>query len=192
MMDSIANSLINDLLSGGNLSAVCRAVGGNEPAVSSAISMAVPLILGSMAHSASNPNVEQSLFNMIAGTSRNNPTYNLGGYLNNPGMAAGMAGGPALLGSHMDPIQNIISQRTGLHPTVVARLLVILVPLILGHLGRTVGQQRVMNPGGLRGFLESQSGMAAQATPEAANMARAVSGTGDSRGFLSALKNIFG
>ena len=54
-MDSAINNLVGKLLTGGNLSAISHSVGANESTVSSAIGMAVPLIIGSMAHNSSRP-----------------------------------------------------------------------------------------------------------------------------------------
>ena len=54
-MASILESMMTQVSSGDNLSAISKAVGGDEPAVKSALSMGLPMLLGSMSNTASTP-----------------------------------------------------------------------------------------------------------------------------------------
>ena len=116
---------------------------------------------------------------------------NLDNYLRNPSTVAEPGLVNSILGNHTVPIQNAISKRTGLSQGIVGKLLAILLPLVLGHLGTSMGQQKI-GSGGLMGFLENQLGLAAQTTPESANLARELSGTSDGKGLLYGLGKILG
>lgn len=52
-MDSIVNSLMKQLATKDNLSTIAKFVGGDEEGVQSALSMGLPMLLGSMANSSS-------------------------------------------------------------------------------------------------------------------------------------------
>ena len=79
-----------------------------------------------------------------------------------------MAG--SLLGGQMEPIQLAISQKTGLPPAVVGKVLAIATPLVLGYVGKMFTGQN-MDRQALTSLLGEQSKMAMLSSPEVSDMA---------------------
>ncbi len=170
-MDSIIANLMKELGSGDNVSAMSKTVGGDDKAVKSALGMGLPLILGSMSSNASKPGGADMLMKMMTQMGSSNPMDNLSAYLSNPEAAGGSGMVSSLLGSQMVPVQNAISQKTGLPPAAVGKLLAIATPVIMGQVGKMSAEQN-MDSKGLPNFLGNQSKSAMQSSPEAANMAK--------------------
>ncbi len=174
-MDIVAD-LMKQVATGDNLSMISKSVGGDGKAVQSALGMGIPLLLGSMATTASKPGGADMMTKMLAQTGGSNPMDNLGGFLGNPAAAGGSGMVSTLLGSQMGGIQNTISQKTGLPPAVVGKVLEIAAPMVMGYVGKMVGQQK-MDTKSLTGLLGEQSKMALQASPEAAGHGTAADGS---------------
>jgi OmpA-OmpF porin, OOP family len=172
-MSSIIGDLMRQVATPDNLSTITKSVGGNQNGVQSALSMGLPLLMSSMANSASTPGGADMLTKMVGQLGGSNPVDNIGGYLSNPQAAGGSGMLNTLLGSQMGPIQNAISQKTGLPPAVVGKVLAIAVPMVVGHVGKMLAKQK-MDQKGLSSLLGEQSKMAMQSSPEAANMAKQV------------------
>jgi hypothetical protein len=170
-MSSIVDNLMRQVATPDNLSAIAKSVGGNQNAVQSVMSMGLPLLMGSMANSASTPSGAGTLTNMLGQMGGSNPADNLGSYLSNPQAAGGSGMLNTLLGSQMAPIQNAIARKTGLPPAVVGQVLAIALPLVIGHVSKMLAGQKV-NQNSLSNLLGQQSKMAMQSSPEAANMAK--------------------
>ncbi len=189
-MDSIVQDLMNQVATGDNLTAISNSVGGDPNAVKSALSMGLPMIMGSMANSASKPGGADMLMNMLSQSGGSNPMDNLGGFLSNPGTAgAGMAS--SLLGSQMGGIQNAISQKTGLPPAVVGKVLEMATPLVMGYVAKKFSGQK-MDQKGLTDMLGEQSKLALQSSPDAASLAKdLLGGQAESSGFLGSVMKIF-
>ena len=65
-MNSIVENLMKDLSSGKNLSAISRSVGEDDHVVKSALGIGLPLVLGSMADTATKPGGTDILTWMLA------------------------------------------------------------------------------------------------------------------------------
>lgn len=191
-MDSIVENLMKQLLSEENLPALSKSVGGDDKAVKSALDMGLPLLLGSMSNNASKPGGADMLMKMMTQTGSSNPMDNISNHLSNPEAAGGSGMVSSLFGSQMVPIQNAISQKTGLPPAAVGKLIAIVTPMIIGHVGKMSMQQN-MDPKGLSNLLGDQSKMAMQSSPDAANLAKqlltAQEGSG---GIMGMLKKLMG
>jgi len=103
-MASILESMMTQVSSGDNLSAISKSVGGDEPAVKSALSMGLPMLLGAMSNTASKPGGADTLTNMLAQTGGSNPMDNLSGFLGSSAAAGGGGMLTSLLGSQLTPI----------------------------------------------------------------------------------------
>jgi hypothetical protein len=170
IMDAITENLMKQLASGNHLSTISKSVGGDENAVKSALSMGLPLIMGSMANKASTPGGADTLMNMVSQTGTSNPIDNMGGFLSNPQAAAGAGMASSLLGSQMSGIQTAISQKTGLPPAIVGQILTIATPMVMGHVSKMLSGKKV-DQAALVSHLGDQSKMAMQSSPEAAKLA---------------------
>jgi hypothetical protein len=186
-MESIVDDVMNKLSSGNHISAISKAVGGDETAVKSALGMSLPLVLGAMANHASTPGGTEMLTKTLAQAGTSNPMDNMSGLIANPAAAGGSGIVNTLLGSQMGTIQNAISQKTGLPPAAVGQVMAIAIPVIMGHVGKMFIQQK-MGPQHLTSLLGDHAKMALQSSPEAIGIAQqlpaAQEGSGDISGML--------
>ena len=190
-MDIVAD-LMKQVATGDNLSMISKSVGGDGKAVQSALSMGLPMIMGSMATTASQPGGADILTKMLAQAGGSNPMDNLGGLLGNPAAAGGSGMVSTLFGSQMGTIQNAISQKTGLPPAAVGKVLEIAAPMVMGYVGKMFVQQK-MDATGLASLLGDQSKMALQGSPDAAAMAQQLLGAQAGSGGVSGiLKKLMG
>ncbi|MBN1454752.1 MAG: DUF937 domain-containing protein [Methanomicrobia archaeon] len=178
--------MMTQVSSGDNLSAISKSVGGDETAVKSALSMGLPMLLGSMSNTASKPGGTDMLTNMMAQTGGSDPMANLSGFLGSSAAAGGGGMLNSLLGSQLTPIQNAIAQKTGLPPEVVGKVLAIAAPMLMSYVGKMVTQKEMGNAE-LTTVLGEQSKLAMQSSPEAASMAKEFMGTQERSGGLSGL-----
>jgi hypothetical protein len=125
-----------------NLSVISKSVGGDEPAVKSALSMGLPMLLGSLSNTTSKPGGTDMLTKMLAQTGGSDPMDNISSFLGSPAAAGGGGMLNSLLGSQLGPIQNAIAQKTGLPPAVVGKVLAIAAPMLMCHGGRWLPSRR--------------------------------------------------
>ncbi|MDD1677345.1 MAG: DUF937 domain-containing protein [Methanomicrobiales archaeon] len=111
------------------------------------------------------------LTKMLSQSGSSNPMDNISGFLGNPAVAGGGDTVSTFLGNQMGPIQNAISQKTGLPPAVVGKVLAIVTPMVMDSFSKMFGQQK-MDAKGLSTLLGDQSKMAMQASPDAANIGK--------------------
>lgn len=191
IMQSIVETLMKELSSGNNLSAISKSVGGDDTAVKSALDMGLPLVLGSMANTASKPGGTEMLTKMLAQTGGSNPMDNLSSFLGNPAAAGGSGMVNTLFGSQMGTVQNAISQKTGLPAAAVAKVMEIATPLIVGYVGKMFIQQK-MDTTSLTSLLGDQSKMALQSSSDADSVARQLLAAQTGGGASGILKKILG
>jgi hypothetical protein len=190
-MDIVAD-LMKQVATGDNLSMIAKSVGGDNNAVQSALSMGLPMIMGSMATTASKPGGAEILTKMLAQGGSSNPLDNLGGLLGNPAAAGGSAMVSTLFGGQMSGIQTAIAQKTGLPPAIVSQVMTIATPLVVGYVGKLFVSQK-MDAAGLTSLLTDQSRMALAGSPDAAAMAQQLLGAQAGSGGVSGiLKNFLG
>jgi hypothetical protein len=188
----IVGDLMKQVATGDNLALISKSVGGDGKAVQSALGLGLPMIMGSMANTASQPGGTETLTKMLAQGAASNPMDNLGGFLGNPAAAGGSGMVSTLFGSQMGTIQNAISQKTGLPPMAVGKVMEIATPLVMGYVGKMFVSQK-MDTKSLTTLLGDQSKMAMQASPDAAAMAKQMMGAQESAGGVSGiLKKVLG
>jgi hypothetical protein len=175
-MSSIVEDLMKQVGTGDNLSAISKSAGGDEKGVQSALGMGLPMIMGSMAATASKPGGADMIAGMVGQMGGSNPLDNLGSFLGSPAAAGGSGMASGLLGNQMAPIQNAIAQKTGLPSAVVGKVLAIAVPMVLGALGTKFAGQKP-DQQGLTSLLGEESKAAMASSPEAAGMAQQLLGS---------------
>jgi hypothetical protein len=173
-MDIVAD-LMKQAGTGDNLAMISKSVGGDSGAVKSALGMGIPMIMGSMANTASQPGGADMLTKMLAQSGGSNPLDNMSGFLGNPAAAGGSGMVSMLLGSQMGTIQTAIAQKTGLPPAAVGKVLEIAAPLVMGSVSKMMGGQKA-DAAGLSGLLGDQSKMALAGSPDAAALAQQLLG----------------
>ncbi len=161
-MDALTKGLM-DQLAGGGLAKIGSAVGIDEESAGSALSAAMPLLIGALANNASKPKGASSLLDALQQDHDGSILGDLGGLLQDP--AAGE--GPGILGHALGAMQPAVEQglaeKTGLSAEQIGKILMIAAPLVMGMLGKTQREDG-LDAGGLSSFL----GSAAQADAEAA------------------------
>ena len=190
-MDIVAD-LMKQVATGDNLSMISKSVGGDNKAVQSALSMGLPMIMGSMATTASKPGGADTLTKMLTQAGGSNAMTSVSGLLGNTAAAGGSNMVSTLFGSQMGTIQNAIAQKTGLPPAAVGKVLEIAAPMVIGYVGKMFVSQK-MDTKSLTSLLGDQSKVALQASPEAAGMAKQLMGAQESSGGIPGiLKRVLG
>ncbi|MGF3496370.1 MAG: DUF937 domain-containing protein [Methanolinea tarda] len=188
----IVSDLMKQVGTGDNLSLISRSVGGDEKGVQSALGMGLPVIMGALSNSASKPGGVEMISGMLGQMGGSNPLTNLGGFLGSPAASGGSGMVSSLLGSQLEPVQNAISQKTGLPPAVVGKVLEIAMPIVLGYIGNMFAGKKV-DQQSLTSLLGEQSRMAMAASPDAAGMAKQLLGSDQATAVKSGLlKKLFG
>ena len=142
-------------------------IGAEPNVVNSAISMALPMIVGAMANKATQPQVTQAITNNDGSL-----LDNLGGYLGNPSQATSMGGnilGMLLGGGQQTAAAQQISNQSGLNMGQVASLMTMLAPIALAYFGRQQSQSN-LDAGGIGAMLGQQQQQIQQQQPGMAGM----------------------
>lgn len=161
---------LEDLLGGqqGNqaVEQISQNVGADQSAVSSAIQMALPAILGGLANNAASPQGAQDLNNALERDHDGGILDNLGGLgsLIFGGAQQQSAPSPQLnaggilghvFGSNQGQVAQQISNQSGLNTGQVAQILMMLAPIVMGYLGKQKQQQN-LDADGLSNWLGGQ------------------------------------
>ncbi|CAN5684952.1 DUF937 domain-containing protein [soil metagenome] len=164
------------------LNEISNTVGADSSAVSSAIQMALPAIIGGLANNAATPQGAQNLDQALQRDHDGSILGNLGGLGSlimgqlqtaEPTPKQLDAGGILghILGNKQAPVVEQVSQNTGLNMGQVAQVLMMLAPLVMGYLGKQKQEQNVGADGlggllgGLLGGGQVQGGPAATGNP---------------------------
>ena len=145
------------------LNQVSQQVGAEPSLVNTAIQMALPTILNSLANNAATPEGAQSLNNALE------KDHSGGGIMDNLGGLAGMifgggqpsrqtdAGGILghILGGNQGNVTQQISNQSGLGMGQVAQILMFLAPLVMSYLGKQK-QENNLDAGGVSSMLGQQ------------------------------------
>src|SRR5690606_10169016 len=139
---------------GAALNEISQNVGAEPSMVNSAIQMALPMILNSLANNASTPTGAQSLDNALSKDHDGSILNNLGGLGSlifgggqqqaapSPQLNAGGILGHILGGNQGQVVQQV-SNNSGLNMGQVAQILMFLAPIVMGYLGQQKQEQHV-------------------------------------------------
>jgi hypothetical protein len=154
------SDLLGEQQGNDTLGQISSAIGADQGATSSAIQMALPMIVSGLANNASTPDGAQSLNNALE------QDHSGGGLLGNiGGLIMGQLqpsretdGGGILghiLGTKKDQAAETISGHSGLNTGQVMQVLMMLAPIVMGFLGKKK-QEENLDSGGLAGYLGGQ------------------------------------
>ena len=163
-MDNLTKQLLQQL-SGPAMSMISQQIGADKSTTSSALSMAMPLLVSALAKNASQPTGAQALHQALTNDHDGSILNDVSGYLGNPQAANGAGILKHVLGAQQPAVTQGLSRGTGLDSTQVGQLLQIAAPLIMGALGQTQ-QQQGLNPNQLSNFLGSQQQVATKSNPD--------------------------
>lgn len=189
----IFGDLMKQVGTGEGLTALSSTVGGDEQKVQSALGLALPMVMGSLAQTAARPGGADQLTSMIGqmggGVAADSPASYLAATSAAPG-GTDLVG--SILGSQMGTIQNAIAQKTGLPPAVVGTLLAVVTPMILGAVKNRFTDKQ-MDPGSLSTLLGDEAKTAMQSSPDAAALAtQYLEAEPETSGIMGSLKKILG
>lgn len=138
---------------------ISQSLGANPTVTTSAIQMALPMILGALANNAQQPQGAESLNNALAENHDGGILDNLGSYLGGSTTQDSNADGIGILGhifgQKQGAVAQQVSQKSGLDIGQVAQLLITLAPIVMGFLGRKKQEQN-LDAGGLSNLLNQQ------------------------------------
>jgi hypothetical protein len=113
---------------------ISQQLGVDPGQAQSAVSAALPMIVGGMASNASQPGAADAIHQSLA--SHSGVLGNLGGLLGAGGPADGGGLLGRILGQHQAPVQQGVAKASGLDPEKAGKLLLMLAPIVMGVLAR--------------------------------------------------------
>ena len=137
------------------VSQISQMLGADQTTTSSAIQMALPMILSAMAKNAAQPSGAESLNNALQENHNGGILNDLGGYLNAPNSNDGIGILGHIFGQKQGAAAQQVSQNSGLDLGQVAQLMITLAPIVMGYLGRQK-QQANLDSNGLSNLLNEK------------------------------------
>lgn len=142
---------------------ISQMLGANQSMTSSAIQLALPMILSGLANNASTPqgaeNLNSALEQDHSGGLLDNLMGYLGGGLSQPSETTRQTDGTGILGhifgQKQSAVAQEVSQNSGLDIGQVAKLLITLAPIVMAFLGKQK-QQQGLGADGLASLLQGQ------------------------------------
>lgn len=163
-MDSITQLLLQQLSSGG-VTQISKKIGVDEKTASSALSMAMPLLVSALAKNSSKPHGAQALQKALEKDHDGLILENVAGYLEKPEAANGAGILGHVLGTQQPVIADRLAKSTGLKSEQVSQLMQIAAPLLMGALGKQQHQQG-LDPNGVSALLGNEKQATQQAAPD--------------------------
>ena len=188
MSDSVLDSLM-PLLAGGNLQQIAGQLGVSQEQAGTAVTAAVPLLVGAMQRNASSPEGLSALAGALDRDHDGSILDDLGGFLG--GGAAAGSGASILghvLGGRQGNVASQLGRSTGMDSGQVMQLLAMLAPLVMGALGKAKRQTRA-DTGGLADIL---GGATRQVNQQAPDLMSSLSRMLDADGDGSAIDDLAG
>ncbi len=126
--------MVQQHLGPNEINQISQQLGVDPGQAQSAINAALPMVVGGMASNATQPAGADAIHQSLA--SHGGLLGNLGGLLGAAGIgdSGGLLG--KILGQHQAPVQQGVSQASGLDPEKTKQLLLMLAPIVMGVLAR--------------------------------------------------------
>jgi len=126
-------------------------IGADHASTSSAVATALPMLIGALAHKSSQPDGAAALAGALQRDHDGSILDDVEGYLQGAGGGAAPATGAAdgagilghLLGGQQSNVAAAVGQSSGLSADSSAKLLILLVPIVMGSLGRIANAQNL-------------------------------------------------
>lgn len=144
-------------LDGDAVQQIGRRVGASPDATASAISAALPVLIGALSRNAANPTGAAALDRALDRDHSGFGLDDLGSLVSGLNPSAGQDILKHVLGGRQAGVENTIGRASGLDVGQVGQILAFLAPIVMGFLGRQKRQQG-LDAGGLGGYLGAQAG----------------------------------
>jgi hypothetical protein len=169
-MPSLIETLTESLGSNA-LGQLGQQIGADHASTSTAVSAALPMLIGALANKAAQPGGAAALHGAITRDHDGSILDDVEGFLGNAAAGSGVGTGAAdgagilghLLGDQRGAVEAAIGQSSGLSAGSTARLLELLAPIVMGSLGRTANTQN-LDASGLAGLLGQEHQTLAQSS----------------------------
>jgi hypothetical protein len=146
--------LTSQLGSGQNLGQLSQHLGADDRATQSALGAALPVLLGALARNSARSGGAESLDRAL-GKHDGGVLENLTGFLGAPDVDDGNGILGHLLGDRRASVETGVGKAAGIDPSMIAKLLPVLAPIVMGALGRQKREQS-LDMGGLTNFLGAE------------------------------------
>lgn len=156
--------MLQTQLGGDAVNRISRQLGADPATTNSAISAALPLLIGALARNVSQPDQAQSLASAVARDHDGSILDDVAGYLSRGKPSEGQGILDHVLGARQPAVQNGLSQVSGMDPGKAGQLLTILAPLVMGALGRTQ-REKGLDDQGLATALTGEQQRLQEASP---------------------------
>ena len=147
--------LLAQQLQGSNLSQISRQLRTDEKTTSSAISAALPILVGALARNSSGTSGARSLAGALQRDHDGSILDNLGSFLKQPEKGPGEGILQHVLGGDRSHVESAVASQSGLDPKMIGQLLKMLAPILMGGLGK-VRRESNLGSGGLRDLLQGE------------------------------------
>ena len=153
-MSSLLEMLTSQLGSGQNLGQLSQHLGADERSTQSALGSALPVLLGALARNTAKSGGAESLDRAL-GRHDGGVLDNLTGFLGAPDVDDGNGILGHLLGDRRASVETGVGKASGIDPSMIAKLLPVLAPIVMGALGRQK-REKQLDMGGLTNFLGAE------------------------------------
>ncbi len=166
-------SLLDDIsqtLGGDALTNIAGQLGTDPQTTQNAVAMALPMLLGGLAHNTAKPEGAQALGQALQRDHDGSLLGNMSAFLGGGGAAAGSKAtdGAGILGHVFGQRESVVAdgigKATGMDSAQTRRLLTMLAPIVLGYLGSRMRQQK-LEPAQIGTELQQESTRIAQNAP---------------------------
>ncbi|MFC1660661.1 DUF937 domain-containing protein [Gemmatimonadota bacterium] len=176
-MSSLVEMLTAQLGSGQALGQLSRQLGADEGSTQNALGAALPVLLGALARNTAQSNGAQSL-DQALGKHDGGILDNLTGFLGAPDVDDGNGILRHMLGDRRSSVESGVSKASGLDPSMIAKLLPLLAPIVMGALGRQKREKK-LDPTGLSKMLGAERQQIEAANPAAGMLGQLLDQDGD-------------
>ena len=163
-MASIIESLSGQLL-GGQLQSLSAALGEDPQKTRNAVSQALPILMGALAHNASSPDGANSLLGALERDHDGSLLDNLQSFMKRPDLEDGNGILRHTLGGRRDRFETGLSKSSGIDPQKAKTLMAMLAPVVMAALGRA-RKERNIDQSGLMGLLKGERETMERQAPE--------------------------
>jgi hypothetical protein len=169
-MPSITD-VLGQALQGGALDQIAAQLGTDQATASSAVSSALPMLVGALARNASSEAGAQSLSGALERDHDGSVLDDVSGFIGGGSAASSGAGILGhLFGGQQSAVSQAVGQSSGLDGQAAGQLLAMLAPVVMGALSRGARQGGGLDPTALSGLLGGEQASLAQQAPDAMGM----------------------
>jgi hypothetical protein len=136
------------------VSSISEKTGINASQATNVVSSGLPALMGAMQSNLSSGDGASGLLNALtSGKHDGSILDNIGGFLNGGDFTDGSKILGHVLGGNQDSMVQSLSAKTGVDSGMIAKILPMLAPIIMGYLGKQTQNKGVSNSGGLGDLL---------------------------------------